>query len=238
VISCKFYKTGAVWDHPLRGPSYNHQDGSVVRLEAGWLGGIAEGATAFASLLQSDEPLPDVRIAPREDPAVLPYSSGTAGRPKGVMLTHYNLVAITRQVEPLARYRESDRTLGVLPFYHNYGMVMLMNYPLYKGRMCVTMPRLDLEQFLGIMQHCGLTHLDLVRPIVLALAKHPLVDQCSLSSVKLIASGAASLDEGIQQVCAQLLGCPVLQGYGMAETSLAMHLTPDESEKIMPGSDR
>lgn len=89
--------------------------------------GEAEGATAFASLLQSDGQLPDVRIAPREDLAVLPYSSGTAGRPKGVMLTHYNLVAVTRQVENLARYSESDRTLGVLPFYHIYGMVVLRN---------------------------------------------------------------------------------------------------------------
>ena len=142
--------------------------------------GEAESATPFVSLLQNEGKPPEVQITPREDLAVLPYSSGTSGRPKGVMLTHYNLVAVTRQVENLARYDENSRTLGVLPFYHIYGMVALMNYPLYRGGTCVTMSRFDLEQLLKIVQDYRLTHLYLVPPIVLALAKHPLVDKYDL----------------------------------------------------------
>jgi acyl-CoA synthetase (AMP-forming)/AMP-acid ligase II len=198
--------------------------------------GEAEGATPFASLMKNDGQLPQVTINPRTDLAVLPYSSGTSGRPKGVLLTHYNLVAITRQVEDLARYDETSRTIGVLPFYHIYGMVVLMNYPLYKGGTCVTMPRFDLEQFLQIVQDYGVTHMYLVPPIVLALAKHPVVAKYDLSKVKLINSGAAPLDDGVTRLASQRLGCLVIQGYGMTETSLASHVTPDDPAKVKVGS--
>ncbi len=198
--------------------------------------GEAAGATPFAELLQSDGQLPDVSIDPRRDLCVLPYSSGTAGKPKGVMLTHYNLVAITRQIENLARYDETNRTLGILPFFHIYGMVVLMNYPLYRGGTCVTMPRFDLEQFLQITQDYSVTHLYLVPPIVLALAKHPSVEKYNLSKVKLINSGAAPLDARIQQLTADRIGCLVTQGYGMTETSLAISITPDTPEKNRLGA--
>lgn len=198
--------------------------------------GEAEGATPFASLLQSDGQLPAVQINPRQDLAVLPYSSGTAGRPKGVMLTHYNLSAITQMVDGITSYVASDRTLGILPFFHIYGMVVLMNFPLYKGGECVTLPRFDLEQFLQTIEKYQLTHLYLVPPILVALAKHPLVDKYNLKSVKLITSGAAPLDGGVQDAVAKRLGCLVVQGYGMTETSLASHVTPDVPGKIKHGS--
>jgi len=200
--------------------------------------GEAEDATPFASLLKSDGQLPEVKINPRQDICAMPYSSGTAGRAKGVMLSHYNLVAITRQVVGVGTktFDESSRTLAILPFYHIYGMVVLMNYPLFKGALAVTMPRFDLEQFLKIVQDNRVTHLYLVPPIVLALAKHPLVDQYDLSSVKLINSGAAPLDEGIQKQCAQRIGCLVSQGYGMTETSLAISVSPDDASRIRVGS--
>ena len=200
--------------------------------------GEAEGATPFASLLKGDGQWPDVKINPRQDICVMPYSSGTAGRPKGVQLSHYNLVAITRQVEDFSSltFNENSRALAVLPFYHIYGMVALMNRPLFKGALAVTMPRFDLEQFLQIVQNNSITHLYLVPPIVLAIAKHPLVDQYNLSSVKLILSGAAPLDEAIQKLCAQRIGCMVSQGYGMTETSVAISTTPDDPLKIRVGS--
>jgi acyl-CoA synthetase (AMP-forming)/AMP-acid ligase II len=198
--------------------------------------GEAEGATAFATLMRSDGQLPAVQINPREDLAALPYSSGTSGRPKAVMLTHYNLVAIIRQVESVLMSSAEDRTIGVLPFFHIYGMSALMNYPLYAGTVCVTMPRFDLEQFLKIVQDYGVTHLYLVPPIVLALAKHPVVDKYDLSKVKLINSGAAPLDEGIARLAAQRIGCLVTQGYGMTETSLASHVSPLDPAKVKPAS--
>lgn len=200
--------------------------------------GEAQGATPFASLLESDGQLPEVTIDPRRDICAMPYSSGTAGRAKGVMLTHSNLVAMTMQLAGVgtATFNENARALAILPFYHIYGMVVLMNYPLYSGALAVTMPRFDLEQFLKIVQDNRVTHLYLVPPIVLALAKHPLVGQYDLSSVKLINSGAAPLDEGIQKQCAQRIGCMVSQGYGMTETSVAISVSPDDPSRIRAGS--
>lgn len=198
--------------------------------------GEAAGATPFAALLAGDGEPPRVAIDPATDLAALPYSSGTSGRPKGVMLTHRNLVAVTLQVEAQNRLDEHWRTLGVLPFFHIYGLVVLMNFPLYLGGLCVTLPRFDLAEMLRLVQEHRLTHLYLVPPIVLALARHPLVAQFDLSSVKLVNSGAAPLDEGVQRACAERLGCLVTQGYGMTETSLACHTTPQDAAWVRPGA--
>ena len=193
-------------------------------------------ATPFAALLANDGDAPAVSIDPDNDLAALPYSSGTSGRPKGVMLTHRNLVAVTCQVEAQANIDETWRTLGILPFFHIYGQAVLMNFPLYLGGLCVTMPRFDLAECLKLVQQYRLTHLYLVPPIVLALARHPLVDQFDLSSVKLIGSGAAPLDENLQRACADRLKCLVTQGYGMTETSLACHTTPQDPARVRSGS--
>ena len=198
--------------------------------------GEVEGATPFADLIKSGGQAPQVSIDARADLAVIPYSSGTSGRPKGVMLTHYNLVAVTRQIEVASHYDESSRTIGILPFFHIYGMVALMNFPLYKGGTCVTMPRFDLEQFLQISQDYGITHMYLVPPIVLALAKHPVVAKYDLSKVKLINSGAAPLDDGVSRLAQERTGALVTQGYGMTETSIASHVTPDDPAKVKLGS--
>jgi acyl-CoA synthetase (AMP-forming)/AMP-acid ligase II len=191
------------------------------------LGEVA-GATPFTGLLQGDGHLPKVSINPRDDVAVLPYSSGTVGRPKGVMLTHYNLTALLQQIAPLLPDRMGDRVLGVLPFFHIFGLQVLMNHTLRHGITCVTMPRFDLESFLRCIQDYRITHLYLVPPIVLALANHPLVDAYDLSSLRYILCGAAPLDGAVQQVVAERLQVPVVQGYGMTETSLAIALTPSD----------
>lgn len=191
--------------------------------------GEAEGATPFASLLKSDGQLPDVTIDPKEDLIVLPYSSGTTGLPKGVMLTHYNLVSNVAQVAGVnmtdgSVLAEDDVVLGVLPFFHIYGMVVIMSYALYKGATIVTMPRFDMEQFLTLTQTQRISYAFLVPPIVLGLAKHPLVDKFDLSSLRVIFSGAAPLSDETEAAVIKRLGCMVLQGYGMTEASPVTHL--------------
>ncbi|MEX1287917.1 MAG: AMP-binding protein, partial [Acidimicrobiia bacterium] len=144
--------------------------------------GEAEGATPFTALLASS---PGRQAAvDADDVAVLPYSSGTTGLSKGVMLTHHNLVANIEQTLARAGIGDEDEVLiAVLPFFHIYGMQVLMNAGLRAGATIVTMPRFDLPGFLEAIQTYRVTRAYLVPPIILALAKHPLVDQYDLSSL-------------------------------------------------------
>ena len=192
--------------------------------------GEAEDATPFASLLEGDAALPTIDIDPANDLVVLPYSSGTTGLAKGVMLTHRNLVANMIQTDSITDatlVTGDDTVIAVLPFYHIYGMVVIMNYTLAKGATVVTVPRFDMEQFLSLIQEHGVTRANLVPPIILGLAKHPLVDQYDLSSLKLLTSGAAPLGKELVEATYKRIGCVVTQGYGLTETSPVTHVLPD-----------
>jgi acyl-CoA synthetase (AMP-forming)/AMP-acid ligase II len=198
--------------------------------------GGAAGATPFVSLLESRGEPPEVAIDPAEDLVALPYSSGTTGLPKGVMLTHRNLVANICQTVAHQRLREDDRVIAVLAFFHIYGLVVLMNMPLCRGATIVTMPRFDLPEFLRVIQDYRITRAWVAPPIVLALAKQPLVDEFDLSSLKFMLSGAAPLSAELEVACGKRLGCRMLQGYGLTETSPTTHSVPDDLAGQMPGS--
>ncbi|MCA9946004.1 MAG: AMP-binding protein, partial [Anaerolineales bacterium] len=188
---------------------------------------VAEGATPFASLLQSDGSLPEVTIDPAEDLVVLPYSSGTTGYPKGVMLTHRNLVANLLQIGGITGVditNESDIIMGILPFFHIYGMVVIMNFSLSRGATIVTMPRFELVQFLELVQKHKVTRVNLVPPILVGLAKHPIVDQYDTSSLIELFSGAAPLGQALAKEVSGRLNCRVVQGYGLTETSPVTHV--------------
>lgn len=181
--------------------------------------GECEGARPFASLLASEGPVPDVAIDAANDVAAMPYSSGTTGLPKGVMLTHRNLVANLAQAAPLKLSKCGDVVLNVLPMFHIYGLHAVMNLSLAEGATLVTLPRFDLQQVLETIQKYHVTFAFLVPPIILAFAKHPLVDGYDLSSLKTIFSGAAPLDAQLTLACMNRLGVTIRQGYGMTETS-------------------
>jgi acyl-CoA synthetase (AMP-forming)/AMP-acid ligase II len=198
--------------------------------------GETGGATPFSSLLRPGGEPPEVAIDPAADVVALPYSSGTTGLPKGVMLTHRNVVANVCQMAAHARGRDDERVIAVLPFFHIYGLVVLMNLPLYRGATVVTMPRFELAEFLRVVQDYRITRAYVVPPIVLALVKHPIVDQFDLSSLEFINSGAAPLSAELQVQCAKRLGCQVEQGYGLTETSPTTHWVTDEPEWQRAGS--
>ncbi len=201
--------------------------------------GEAEGATTFAALLQNDGQPPDVAINSREDLVVLPYSSGTTGLPKGVMLTHYNLVAQLCELEGVTDamlISDADTALAFLPFFHIYGIVMFLNLSLHLGATVVTMPRFDLEQYLGMVQKYQVSILHVVPPIALALAKHPIVSNYDLSKVRGAFSAAAPLSETVANALFDRVGFRVSQAYGMTEVSGASHLGPNVPDKLKPAS--
>ena len=185
----------------------------------------ADGTTALTSLF--DDPISQVPIDPMNQVVVLPYSSGTTGLPKGVMLTHHNLVANICQCDHAIRYApEGEVALAFLPFFHIYGMQVLMNGLLANGVTVVTLPRFDLAQALGLVQQHRITRFFAVPPVVLALAKHPAVADYDLSSLTQVFSGAAPLGGEIALEASARIGCEVVQGYGMTELSPVSHTTP------------
>ena len=195
--------------------------------------GEAEGATPFARLLEHGDELPDLWLDVSRDVVALPYSSGTSGVPKGVMLTHRNLVANLVQTRASGQMlSEDDVVLGVLPFFHIYGMVVIMGGALVAGATIVTLPRFELEGFLATMQQHRVTYANVVPPIVLALAKSPLVAAYDLSALRTVFSGAAPLGAELASACADRLGVRVRQGYGLTETSPVTHFHPLEGDKV------
>ncbi|MER5885153.1 4-coumarate--CoA ligase family protein [Streptomyces sp. NPDC001941] len=217
----------------------------VARRAAELVGGIeelfvcdrAEGHRSVLDMLAFDGPEPQVDIDPAEDVAVLPYSSGTTGEPKGVMLTHRSLATNLAQLQPLIPMGPGDRILAVLPFFHIYGMTALLNAPLRHGATVVVLPRFELDQFLAAIEKHRVTGLYVAPPIVLALAKHPAVARYDLSSLRYLLSAAAPLDARLAQACSARLGLPpVRQAYGMTELSPGTHAVPLDAQDPPPGT--
>jgi acyl-CoA synthetase (AMP-forming)/AMP-acid ligase II len=189
----------------------------------------ADGVPALADAAVDADP-PAISIDPATDVVVLPYSSGTTGLPKGVMLTHRNLLANLVQIDAIET-AELRAMVACLPFFHIYGMVVVMNLGLLRGATCVTMQKFDLETFLRVLQDWPIDVAHIVPPIAVALAKHPVVDNYNLSGLRWLFSGAAPFGPHLTDAVQERLGVRVRQGYGMTEASPATHYT-------VPGADR
>lgn len=190
-----------------------------------------EGVPSMFDFLGSPPLTEQVAVDTDTVPVVLPYSSGTTGKSKGVILTHDNLTANIEQCKHVLSYGVDDVALAILPFFHIYGMQVLMNGLLANGVTIVTMPRFDLEQALTIVQDHKVTWFFAVPPIVLALAKHPMVEEYNTDSLNVVFSGAAPLSGELGDEAAERLGCAVVQGYGMTELSPVSHATiPGQSK--------
>uniref|UniRef100_UPI00286BDD2C AMP-binding protein n=1 Tax=Salinibacterium sp. TaxID=1915057 RepID=UPI00286BDD2C len=131
---------------------------------------------------------------------------------------------------------QHDRVLALLPFFHIYGMTVLLNISLKKRARLVTIPKFDLVEFLRIIQDHGCTYLFIAPPIAVALAKHPIIEDYDLSKVRVVFSGAAPLDTDLAETVARRLSTRVAQGYGMTEMSPVSHVIPPDRADIERGS--
>lgn len=189
--------------------------------------GEAEGCRPFSSLLDGHgSSFPDnVDLDPKNDVIVLPFSSGTTGLPKGVMLTHSNLIANLQQMclGPMVFEADKDCLMGLLPFYHIYGMVVVQFGSIIQGAKLVVVPRFEQEMFLSAIQHHKISLMHLVPPVVLFLAKHGLVDNFDTSSLHTIMCGAAPLGEPVTKEVCDRLNVDIRQVYGLSESSPLTH---------------
>jgi acyl-CoA synthetase (AMP-forming)/AMP-acid ligase II len=198
--------------------------------------GPLDGARLFDELVAEPGTPPAVAIEP-DDVVALPYSSGTTGLPKGVMLSHRNLVANILQVDGTGHLHDGGDTLiAFLPFFHIYGLVVILLLGLRSGATIVVMPRFEIDTYLDLVQRHRATMLHVVPPIVLALAKSPAASGRDFSSVRKLFSGAAPLGADVIAQCTARTGCFLQQGYGLTESSPATHTTPDDEARAKPGS--
>ncbi|THZ22398.1 acetyl-CoA synthetase-like protein [Aureobasidium pullulans] len=164
------------------------------------------------------------KVDPEKDLAFLVYSSGTTGLPKGVMLCHRNIVANTLQVGtaegPLS---PKDRILAFLPFFHIYGLTVILHMSFHKGCRTVVMPKFDIEDFCRITQEEKITFSYVAPPVVLLLSKHPVVEKYDLSTIRMMNSGAAPLTKELVNAVYERTKLKVKQGYGLSETSPTTH---------------
>ncbi len=166
--------------------------------------------------------VPDpVGISPEKDLAVLQYTGGTTGKPKGAMLTHYNIYANTEQVARWAPHLVTgkERFLGVLPFFHVFAMTVVMNFAIRKASTMIILPRFELMATLKLIQQTKPTVMPAVPTLFNAILNCPQVSKYDLSSLRFCISGGAPLPLTVKHRFEALTGCGVFEGYGLSEAA-------------------
>ncbi|WP_041786853.1 long-chain-fatty-acid--CoA ligase [Rhodospirillum centenum] len=190
----------------------------------------------FRELTANDGRFTPVAIDPVEDVAVLQYTGGTTGVPKGAMLTHANIYANT--VQAALWFPEAvdgaERMLGVLPLFHVFAMTCVMNLTIYKGGEIVLLPRFDLDQVLETIDRKKPTLFPAVPTIYTAINNHKHREKYDLSSIKLCNSGGAPLPVEVKAKFEEIAGCKLVEGYGLSESSPVATINPPDAS--VPGS--
>jgi acyl-CoA synthetase (AMP-forming)/AMP-acid ligase II len=208
---------------------------AAVAHEAAAQAGV-DDVVMMGELPRAGGPGPEPGTDP-DEVALLLYSSGTTGLPKGVALTHRQVAANIAQTASRVPAGEDDVVLAVAPFFHTLGLTILMCRSLAAGATVVTLARFDFEAFLAALQDQRVTQTIIVPPILLGLAQHPAVDRYDLSALRWIGCGAAPASPELEQVVADRIGCLVGQGYGMTEATAGIALLDIEHpETIVRGS--
>ena len=199
------------------------------------LGG-ADGAIPLSALQGDPDAAPEVAIDPATDTAAILYSGGTTGLPKGVLLSHRNLVATLALAEDAMALSADDVALAALPFFHVYGLHVILNPSLRAGATVVAMPRFDLRRFLELIERYRVTRGYIVPAIAKALADDPALEGYDVSSLRHVLSGAAPLGRELTEATERRLGCPLTEAFGMTEMSAITHLAPPFGSVRKPGS--
>ena len=182
----------------------------------------------FSELIDNRGAATPVALRPHEDIAVLQYTGGTTGIPKGAMLTHANVAANAHQIQiwnpdPA---EGQERILGVLPLFHVLAMTAVMNHGIRIGAELILRPRFELDDTLKLMHDQRPTMFAGVPTIYNAINRHPRLDRYDLSSLQLCISGGAALPVEVKREFERLTGCRIIEGYGLSECSPAVTCTP------------
>ncbi|WP_020153733.1 long-chain-fatty-acid--CoA ligase [Caldibacillus debilis] len=180
----------------------------------------------FAEIMKRAEAkdIPD-EVNPKEDVAILQYTGGTTGFPKGVMLTHFNLYANAKMCDAwMYKFKEGEgATLGVLPLFHVYGLTTVLVFPVMKGDMAILLPRFDAGEVLKTIDKLKPKVFPGAPTMYIGLLNHPDLEKYDLSSIEICLSGSAPLPVEVQQQFEKLSGGKLVEGYGLTESSPVTH---------------
>ncbi len=181
-----------------------------------------------ADILAKAGKLQQVAIDPQNDIAVLQYTGGTTGTPKGAMLTHANVYVNCQQAAAWAPdlVPGQERTLAALPFFHVFAMTAVMNFALAQGAELVIMPRFVLDDAMSLITKTKATVMPGVPTMFIAMLNHPKLTNFDLSSLKFCLSGGAPLPVEVKEKFERLTGCKVVEAYGLSETSPGVTSNP------------
>ncbi|MEQ6375721.1 long-chain-fatty-acid--CoA ligase [Bacillaceae bacterium S4-13-58] len=195
------------------------QAGEAIKVEEN------EQIHVWGSVMNSSPNYEPVEINPKEDLAILQYTGGTTGNPKGVMLTHYNLVSNTQMCDAwlYKSERGKETTLAILPFFHVYGMTTVMNLSIMNGSKMVLLPKFEALQVLKMIEKTRPTLFPGAPTIYIALLNHPELSNYDLSSIQACISGSAPLPTEVQSRFEKVTGGRLVEGYGLTETSPVTH---------------
>ncbi|MBO6825308.1 MAG: long-chain fatty acid--CoA ligase [Sneathiella sp.] len=194
---------------------------------------------SFKSLIANDGKYDPVEVKhPEERIAVIQYTGGTTGLPKGAMLTHRNLVASTQQLRAMQEGEDAklvdgtEKVMAVLPLFHIYALTVNMNFGIAGGSELILHPKFDLEDVMKDLAKKKPTVFPGVPTMYMAIANHPDIQKYDFSFLKLCNSGGAPLPVEVQDKFQKLTGCRLLEGWGMTETSPSGTATPDTDKRV------
>jgi fatty-acyl-CoA synthase len=174
---------------------------------------------------------PESHSAGPDDLAVLPYTSGTTGHPKGAMLSHANVLATSTGACVWFQGSSEAVVLGVLPLFHLTGMQANMNVPIQLGATSVLMTRWDRATAAGLIQRCRVTSVTGITTMIVDFLANPELAKYDLSSLLRIGGGGAAMPEAVAAKLQERIGLPFIEGYGLTETAAPSHTNPPHRPK-------